>query len=436
MAGKDIIAMSQKELKRLSIIHKVIDKELTQIGASGMLNLCDRQIRRIVNRITQEGDKGIIHRSRGRPSNRMIPSKTKDKILNLCNSRYKDFNPTFASEKLVEIDELIVNPETLRLWFIERGITYKKRKGKTHRAWRERKHHPGEMIQMDGSHHDWFETRGPKCVLMGYIDDATNTTFAKFYEYEGTFPAMDSFKHYIKKYGIPMSVYLDKHSTYKSTVQHKSIEEELNNSEALSHFEKSLKELGVDVIHANSPQAKGRIERLFQTFQDRLIKEMRLRNIKTIKEANSFLVHYLPVFNRRFAISPIETADFHRTLPEHIDLDRILSIKTPRALRNDFTIAHNKKLYQVLDTINTEKVTVEERIDGRLFISHKDKSLSYKEITQKPVKKTTEKLHAFKPKTIWRPPMDHPYKRPLYKSMHLNATNYKQKQEELVLTNK
>jgi len=156
MAGKDIIAMSQKELKRLSIIHKVIDKELTQIGASGMLNLSGRQIRRIVNRITQEGDKGIIHRSRGRPSNRKIPSKTKDKILNLCKTRYKDSNPTFASEKLIEIDELIVNPETLRLWFIEKGITYKKRKGKTHRAWRERKHHPGEMIQMDGSHHDWF----------------------------------------------------------------------------------------------------------------------------------------------------------------------------------------------------------------------------------------------------------------------------------------
>ena len=434
MAGKDIITMSQKELKRLSIIHKVIDKELTQIGASGMLNLCDRQIRRIVNRISQEGDKGIIHRSRGKPSNRKTPSKTKDKILNLCNSRYKDFNPTFASEKLIEIDELIVNPETLRLWFIEKGITYKKRKGKTHRSWRERKHHPGEMIQMDGSHHDWFEGRGPKCVLMGYIDDATNTTFAKFYEYEGTIPAMDSFKHYIKKYGIPMSVYLDKHSTYKAITHNKSIEEELNNSEALSHFEKSLKELGVDVIHANSPQAKGRIERLFQTFQDRLIKEMRLRNIKTIKEANSFLAHYLPVFNRRFAISPIETTDFHRNLPEHIDLDRILSIKTPRALRNDFTIAYNNKLYQVLDTVNTEKVTVEERIDGRLFISHKDKSLNYKEIIQKPVKKSSEKIYTFKPKTIWRPPMDHPYKRPLYKSMHLNAINYKQKQEEPVLT--
>jgi hypothetical protein len=161
---------------------------------------------------------------------------------------------------------------------------------------------------------------------------------------------------------------------------------------------------------------------------------MRLRNIKTIKEANSFLAHYLPVFNRRFAISPIETTDFHRNLPEHIDLDRIFSIKTPRALRNDFTIAYNKKLYQVMDIINTEKVTVEERIDGRLFISHKDKSLNYKEIIQRPVKKSPEKLYTFKPKTIWRPPMDHPYKRPLYKSMHLNAINYKQKQEELVLT--
>jgi len=437
MARKDIIMMSQEELKRLPITHKVINKELTQIDAADILGLCDRQVRRIIERVKKEGDKGIIHRLRGKPSNRQMPMKTKDRILNLCKTRYKDFNPTFASEKLLEIDELIVNPETLRLWFIESGITYNKRRGRTHRVWRERKHHFGEMVQLDGSHHDWFESRGPRCVLMGYIDDATNTTFARFYEYEGTLPAMDSFKLYIKKYGIPMSIYLDKHSTYKSTTHYKSIEQELNNSESLSHFEKSLKELGVGVIHANSPQAKGRIERLFQTFQDRLIKEMRLRSINTIKEANNFLAHYLPVFNRRFANSPIEASDFHRSVPEHIDLDKILSIKTPRSLRNDFTIAHDKKFYQILDTINTDKVTVEERVNGRLLISHRDKYLNYKEITQRPVKKSAQKLYIFKPKTIWRPPMDHPYKRPLFNRMHPNITNYKQqKQEELLLINK
>ena len=170
----------------------------------------------------------------------------------------------------------------------EEDMPYEKRKGRKHRQWRERKHHFGEMVQMDGSHHDWFEGRGPKCVLMGYIDDATGTVYGRFYDYEGTIPAMDSFKRYIKRYGIPQSVYLDKHSTYKSTAK-QSIEDELEDRKLMSQFEKSLQELGVKVIHAYSPQAKGRVEAAVRTFQDR-VNEMRLAGVKSVDQANEFLI--------------------------------------------------------------------------------------------------------------------------------------------------
>ena len=291
MAGKDIIMMSTRELKRLTVIHKTIDRQIAQVEAADILGLCTRQIGRITERVKQEGDKGIIHKSRGRPSNRVIPSKIKARALNLCQTTYKGFNPTFASEKLSEINKITIHPETLRLWFIKGQIKYKRRKGRKHRFWRERKHCFGQMTQMDGSHHDWFEGRGPECVFMGYIDDATGTFFGRFHDYEGTFPAMDSFKRYINKYGIPQSVYLDKHTTYKSTKK-PTIEEELENKKAKSQFERALEELGVEVIHAQSPQAKGRIERSFNTHQDRLIKEMRLKGINTVKEANKFLRYY------------------------------------------------------------------------------------------------------------------------------------------------
>ena len=208
MAGKDIIAMTQGELKRLHIIRKALDKHITQAEAADIIGTCLRQAQRMVRAVRIKGDKGIVHKSRGRPSNRSTPPKIKDKVLNLCQTTYKGFNPTFASEKLEEIDKIKLHPETLRLWFIEDQIKYKKRKGRKHRCWRERKHCFGQMTQMDGSHHAWFEGRGSECVFMGYIDDATGTFFGRFHDYEGTKPAMDSFKRYINRYGIPQSVYL------------------------------------------------------------------------------------------------------------------------------------------------------------------------------------------------------------------------------------
>jgi len=412
MAGKDIIIMSKKEFRRVPVIHNVITGHITQVEASSILNLSDRHIRRLVKEVREHGDITLTHKSRGRPSHASKPQGLKDKALNLCKTQYTDFNPTFAAEKLFEIDKIKVHPETLRLWFIENDIEYKKRRAPKHRSWRPRRECFGQMIQMDGSHHDWLEQRGSQCVLMGYIDDATGRIFARFYDYEGTKPAMDSFKRYIKRYGIPQSIYLDKHSTYKSTKK-PTLEDELNNIRTLSQFERALKELGVDVIHANSPQAKGRVERSFNTHQDRLIKEMRLAGISTVKDANKFLgCYYMQKHNSKFAVMAKNKANLHRPIPKYLKLDRIFSIRYKAALRNDFTIQHNSKFYQILESTRTKEVTLEERLNGKLYIYHKDRQLKYKLIDKKPQKpKTLPKPRYSFGEKRFVPPQDHVYRK-------------------------
>jgi hypothetical protein len=409
MAGEDIIMIRQGELKRLHVIQKVLERVIKQVEAAEILSLSGRQIRRIVKRIRCEGDRGIVHQSRGRPSNRRTPDKVKNKVIRLYRAQYKDFGPTLASEKLSERDGIGISDETLRRWLLEAGDWKRSRKGRKHRQWRERKHHYGEMVQIDGSHHGWFEERGPGCVLMGYIDDATGKVFARFYDYEGSLPAMDSFKCYSKKYGLPMKVYLDKHTTYKSTAR-PTIQDELNQVEPLSQFERALKELGVEVLHAHSPQAKGRIERLFRTFQDRVVKEMRLRGIRTLEEANQFLEEYLPLYNRRFSVCPKGKDNFHRPLPKGLVLDTILCIKTERSLRNDFTVAHNRKLYQIEDTVKASKVMVQQRVDGSMIMTHQGRSLRFKEITERPVRKKTPVV-LMRTRRPYIPPADHPWRK-------------------------
>jgi hypothetical protein len=380
MAREDIFKMSHKDLKRLHIIHKILDKSLTQIQASDILGLCDRQIRRIVTRVKDKGDEAIIHRMCGKPSHNATSQKIKDKVLNLCQTKYQGFGPTLASEKLLENHKIKLSDETLRGWFGQEGISYKTQKARPHRQWRERKPCFGQMLQMDGSHHDWLEGRGPILVLMAYIDDATGNVFARFYDYEGTFPAMDSFNRYIKKYGIPESVYLDKHTTYKSP-REATLEEELKDLKPKSQFERALGELGVSVIHANSPQAKGRIERLFKTFQDRLVKEMRLKDIKTKKDANEYLARYLPSYNRRFQVEAKEKVDLHRSV-KGMDLKRILCLKETRTLKNDFTVAYKSKLYQIKSTVPAKTLKIEERLNGGIKISHNGSILKHKEIKE------------------------------------------------------
>ena len=263
MAGEDIIMATQEELKRLHVVQKILEGGLKQVEAAEILSLSDRQVRRVVKRVKAEGGRGIVHKSRGKPSNRKLPDETKGKALVLYRQRYNGFGATLAAEKIKEVEGIQISDETLRTWLIEVGEWKKVRKKRVHRQWRERKHCFGEMIQIDGSHHDWFEGRGDKCVLMGYIDDAANRTYCRFYEYEGTVPAMDSFKRYILRHGIPMSVYLDKHTTYKSPRQLTPEEEIMGITEPLSEFERALKELGVKVIHANSPQALEPVDKLF-----------------------------------------------------------------------------------------------------------------------------------------------------------------------------
>ncbi len=417
---------SQEELRRLHVIQKVLEGGLKQVEAAEILSLSSRHIRRVVKRVRGEGQRGIVHRLRGRPSNRKIPDQLKDKVIKLYRKTYKGFGPTLASEKLLERDGVSISDETLRGWLLEAGNWKRVRKGKKHRQWRERKGHRGEMVQIDGSHHAWFEDRGDPCVLMGYIDDATGDVFGGFYDYEGTMPAMDSFKRYIRKRGLPLKVYLDKHSTYKSTAK-ATIEEQFEGVEPLSEFERALKELGVEVSHAHSPQAKGRIERLFRTFQDRVIKEMRLREIKTIEEGNQFLEEYLPLYNKRFSVSPREKDDVHRPLPRGIDLNAILCMKTERTLRNDFTVAHNHKLYQIEEATKASKVIVQDRMDGSMRITYQDRVLRFREITERPLKENKQPMVTRRRKA-YIPPADHPWRRFKIKNYHYDRERFLESQ--------
>lgn len=410
MTGRDMITMSRREARRLHIIRQVLDEKMSQVEAGSILSLSDRQIRRLAKRVRQEGDGGICHRSRNRESNHRIPKKIKDKALKLYQERYSDFGPTLASEKLLERHQIALSDETLRLWLNQEGIAYRKRKKRAHRQWRERKKHLGEMVQMDGSHHDWFEGRGPESVLMGYIDDATGNVYGRFYAYEGTLPAMDSFKRYIGGYGIPQAVYLDKHSTYKSTAK-QTVAEELADKKPQSQFERALSELAIEVIHAHSPQAKGRIERLFRTFQDRLVKEMRLAGINTVEQANAFLERWLPVYNKKFRIVAAGEANLHRPALHTRELDKILCIKQQRTVRNDFTIAYGGKLYQIGDRVKGKKVMVEERTNGSLHITANGHDLRYREITRRPVKQKSRPKALGHKKTGHPPAPDHPWRK-------------------------
>lgn len=411
MAGKDIIVIRQKELRRLHIIHRVLEGALTQVEAAEILSLSERQVRRIVSRIREEGDEGISHRSRGKASKRQLPKKLKERVIKLYRENYKGFGPTLATEKLYEREGIRISDETVRKWLIEAGEWKKERKRKTHRQWRPRKAHFGEMVQIDGSHHDWFEGRAPKCTLMGYIDDATGKVYGRFYTYEGTIPAMDSFKRYIRKYGIPLSIYLDKHTTYKSPAK-PSIEEEINGTEPLSEFGRALTELGVKIIHAHSPQAKGRIERLFNTLQDRLVKEMRIRNISTIEEANRLLLQeYLPEHNKRFAVKAQKPENLHGDIPQGLSLDKILCIRTERSLRNDFTIAHNKKLYQIEELVTGKKVLVEEKVNGTMLVTYQGVSLKFHEISVRPERQSKKMMRIPKRRKAHTPAIDHPWRK-------------------------
>ena len=411
VTDKDILTMSRREAMRLHLLHQALEKKLTQREAARLMDLSERQVRRLLQRVRREGDGGICHRARGQASNHRIPPPVKARVLALFRTRYRDFNLVHATEKLAERHGLQVHAETLRLWARAAGLAYKRRKARTHRRWRERKAHRGELLQFDGSHHDWFEGRGPRCVFLGAIDDATNTVLGHFYEYEGTWPALDCLKRYIRRYGIPQAIYLDKHTTYKSPAP-PTLEEQLRDEAPLSQVEQSLAALGIRVIHAHSPQAKGRVERLFQTLQDRLVRELRLHGIQSVAEANVFLRHYLPDHNRRFRQPPASPADLHRPAPPSRTLNQLFCIRTTRTVRSDFTVAHDGTRYQIDQPTRAKRVTVEEWLDGTLHLLYRGQSLRYRPIPRRSA--ASAPLPPRVPRTpAWTPPPDHPWRRRL-----------------------
>lgn len=382
---QELLTMSRKELDRVSVIESVAGRKMTQAEAANRLGLSDRQIRRIVVSFSLLGPAGLIHHLRGKPSNHSISQEVKDRAIKLVGEKYYDFGPTLASEKLEEIEGIKIGISLLRKEMIIASIWKAKTRKAKHREWRERKEHFGELVQFDGSHHDWFEGRNEKAVLLASRDDANNLVSGRFYKFEGTMPVFDFWKRYLEKNGKPKAIYLDRHSTYK--VNHKIVLDE----EALTQFGRGCKELGIELINANSPQAKGRIENLFGTLQDRLVKEMRLKGISTIEEANIFLeTEFLQKFNKRFQKQAKKKVDFHTSLTAYDNLDKSFSIKSERLVNNDFTIRFKNNWYQ-LERVQPKlvlpksRVTIEERIDGDLAIEQDNKYLHYRIINKEEI---------------------------------------------------
>jgi hypothetical protein len=278
------------------------------------------------------------------------------------------------------------------------------------------------MVQMDGSHHDWLEGRGPKMVLMGYVDDATGCFYGRFYDYEGLLPAMDSLERYIRLYGSPVSLYLDKHSTYKTTRQ-PDLDELLRGEEAQTQFERAAKELGIELIHANSPQAKGRIERTFGTLQDRLVKELRLEAVTTKEEANTALERFIPRYNTRFSKVALKQGDLHRRQPMGIKFRDILCIKAKRTIANDYTIRWRGRRFLIDNAslvMRRHKVEVREHLDGQISFKFKQRYLDCHEIFElRPKSQEKRRTVQKQPHKRYKytPPPDHPWNRTRFKDL-------------------
>lgn len=416
--AQEIITMTQKDLSRYEIIKRLIGKEINGTEASRQLDLSVRQAKRIKAKVIKEGVKGIIHKNRGKQGNRGLPEEKIKRVEKIVRKKYADFGPTFASEKLADNHQIKIGKEKLRQLMTGWKLWKPKlrKENNEYRSWRPRKEYYGEMQQFDGSYHRWFEGRASECCLLASIDDAMGKiTKLKFVDWEGVKPAYIFWKEYMENHGKPLKIYLDRHSTYK--INAKSL---FDDPDALTQFERAMKDLDTEVIHAHSPQAKGRAERLFSTLQDRLVKELRLANISTIEEANKFLEKvFIPKFNQKFAVLPQKKGNLHRELNkfEVENLDKIFSIQDTRTVNNDFTIRFKGKWYQLLETqptlvLRKDEVLIEERVNGRIFISLRNKYLNYIVLPQRPEKVEIKVIALTKIKPTWKPPVDHPWRKP------------------------
>lgn len=405
------ITLTKTELERLAVVRKVQKRELKQRIAAELLGLSTRQVRNLVRKVERDGAKGIAHGNRGKPSPKRMDPALVGRIVVLVKERYRDFKPKFAAEKLWKREKIRVSDEKMRQIMIGAGLWKVRRQKNEVHPWREPKAHYGEMVQMDGSHHAWLEDRGPKLVLMGMVDDARNRFYGRFYAYEGVYPAMNVLEGWIRRCGLSRSLYVDKHSTYK-TVRHPSEDELLKGEEASTQFERACQELGIHLIHAHSPQAKGRIERAFATLQDRLVKELRLASVSTLEEANRFLADYLPKFNAQFEREPREPEDLHRPLPKGINFEEIFCLKTVRTILDGYIIRWKGRRFVIEEPRRRmlgKPATVMLHFDGRMNIRHDGRDLGFREIVERPKRVQAGPVVRPKPPK-YNPPPTHPWK--------------------------
>lgn len=404
--------MSRKERNRMLTFSRVRDQAMSVRAASEVLSLSYRQTRRIYRRFIAEGNAGLVHRSRGRSSNRGFDQAFKNKVIARYQNRYEGFGPTLACEKLAE-EGLLIDHETLRRWLISAGLIKRRRKRAKHRTRRERCANFGEMVQMDGSHHAWFEDRADSSCLMDMIDDATGVRLSLIDTEETTAVAMRLLIAWIEKYGVPEAVYVDKKNVFV-TDREPTLEEQLRGEEPLTQFGRACQKLGIRIIAAHSPQAKGRIERCHGVFQDRFVKEMRLEGISSIEDANRLLESdFTDKLNDKFASCPTHFDDRHRPLRRDEDLAAIFSFEETRSVANDFTVRYRGRIFQIERQRNLPRpptrITVQRRLDETVHLICEGRELIFTELDNLPEREV--KARTALERRTYTPSPDHPWKR-------------------------
>jgi transposase len=418
MKLEGLFIMSTEELERVTTIQRVIDKKITQTIAAQHLGLTVRQIKRLVKKFKLNGSQGLISKRRGQPSNHKYSKDKIEEIKTLITRHYYDFGPTFAAEKLFQLHNIKISKETLRTLMIEWGFwKAKKQKIVPIHPLRDRRPCFGELIQIDGSPHDWFEGRGPECCLLVAIDDATSQLCALHFEpSETTAGYFKLMSKHINQHGIPLATYNDKHGIFRINLPNASEESE-------TQFSRAMRQLDIEVICAHSPEAKGRVERANQTLQDRLIKEMRLRGINDIETANAFLPTYIKAHNKRFAVTPLNPENVHRQeKPKDELLNLIFSFHEERKLSKNLEFSYKNMIYQIKTNtkgyrLRHTTVTVCEDLDGQVSIVHQGKILDYschKRARANPdiinAKELNKKINTVRKQTQYKPKANHPWR--------------------------
>jgi transposase len=414
---EELLTMSKKELTRLEVMQRLEQKRMRQKEAAEILGISTRHVRRLLHAYRKHKEKGLISKRRGKPSNNRLMAETRQQAIDLLHSRYYDFGPTLAHEKLTEVHELTISVESVRKIMIEEGLWKpKKVKRKVVHQMRLRRACLGELVQIDGSPHAWFEDRGPVCTLLVYIDDATGKLMELlFVPVESTFAYFAATRRYLNRHGRPVALYSDKNGIFKVNVKNS-----LSGS-GMTQFGQAMKALDIEIICANTPQAKGRVERANQTLQDRLVKELRLNDISSMETGNAYLPEFMADFNRRFAVQPRSSHDAHRPLLfSEEELDIIFSRKATRVLSKNLTLQYNKVIYQIQTSRPTyalrhAKVTVCENAQGLITILYKGRPLNFttfhKQQRQAQVVLSKEvDTHLEKSKKPYKPGPNHPWR--------------------------